>query len=71
MAWHSHGRPRCRPQFRTPLRFDSTEQLLVHRELEYLRAAALPRDMKGRAKRVRERARKLDQAASITRMERS
>ena len=71
MPSHPHGRPRCRPQFRTPLRFDTTEQLIVHRELEYLRAAALPRGTKGRVKRVRERARKLDQAKSLTRVERS
>jgi hypothetical protein len=60
----SKGR-QCRPHFRTPLRFETHEQLVAHRELEYLRTAALPRRAKGRAKRLRERGRKLDAAAAL------
>jgi hypothetical protein len=63
-----HGRP-CRPHFRTRLRFQNNEALVAHRELELLRAAALPRGRKGRAKRIRERSRKLD--ASCARAGRS
>lgn len=62
MAANTGGR-RCRPHYRTPLRFDTEEALREHRDLEYLRAAAEPRFERGHCRRVRERARKLDDVA--------
>lgn len=64
MHVHRGGRP-CRPHCRSPLRFDTDEQLREHRELEYLRTAALPRGAKGRSRRLKVRGRKLDATLTL------